>query len=759
METPSTDQADRDSAVNSMTLKGLLKSLSQLAMGRFEPRLEILELQGGEILFEQGDAGDSMYVLVAGMLGVRVRHPDGTETIIDKLAPGAIVGEMALVSGQPRSATVYALNEVGLIRLSRLQLDELVQHDEAVGDELARTMAPRSQRLILTRILTDLLGQLDTASLHAIQDQLAWLHLSNGDVVFEQGDPQDGMYILINGRLGVRTHDAKGKARVVSEVESGETVGEYGLLTGEPRTATVYAIRESNLVKIEPPAFDRLVKEYPQVMAAVARIIVERQQRTLRGKPRSRTAALTVALIPAGPTVDGQALAQGLADSLSPYGDVLALTRERFDELYGQAGAAETAPDDPSNPFIVAWMGEQEAIHDFVLFCADANPSPWTHRCISQADRVLVIADPRADPAPGPAEAVLGELGVPVRTELVMYHPADTKWPAGTASWLAARRVQAHHHVRQGDVAHMARLARRLSGHAFGLVLSGGGARGYAHLGVYRALLELDIPVDFFGATSMGALLGAAFAQGKLTYDEMVEQSRQFASPRMLFDYTLPFTSVMTSKKVTRLCQRIYEDTRIEDLWVPFFCVSTNLSTAEPVVHEQGLLWRAVRASLAIPGVFTPVIEDGSVLVDGGVMDNFPAETMRAKVESDRVMGVHVSTHEEQKRTWNLDTYLSGWRVLYSRINPFAKPLRAPSLVGTILRTLDVNSAYRSKREQVYTDVLIHPDVKRFGFNEYEAFTEIAQVGYESALEPLRAWKQTLPELAAQGMKGEDRSA
>ncbi len=89
------------------------------------PRVEKVVLKAGEVLFEQGSAGDSVYQVQAGMLGVRVRQEDGTESVIARLAPGALVGEMALMSGQPRTATVFAVNDAGLLRLARAEFDKL----------------------------------------------------------------------------------------------------------------------------------------------------------------------------------------------------------------------------------------------------------------------------------------------------------------------------------------------------------------------------------------------------------------------------------------------------------------------------------------------------------------------------------------------------------------------------------------------------------------------------------------------------------
>jgi predicted acylesterase/phospholipase RssA/CRP-like cAMP-binding protein len=578
-----------------------------------------------------------------------------------------------------------------------------------------------------------------------LQDQLEWLHLSNGDVLFRQGDAPDGMYIVVNGLLRITVTTPTGKDEVLGEIGRGETVGEFALMTDEVRTATIYVARETNVVRITPPVFKRLVRRYPELMGKIAGGIVKRQQRILepilKGIKRPSPAALTMALLPASSTVDTSRFAQELASALALHGPARALSSQQFDEAYGQPGASQSEPDDAANPAIVAWMAELEASNKYLLYVAGFAPSAWTRRCIGQADRVLIIADPRGDPAPGAAERMLEQLEVPVRTELVLWHPTGTKRPQGTSAWLDVRQVHTHHHLRRGDQGHMARLARRLTGNAIALAFSGGGARGWAHAGVHRAMEELNIPVDYVGGTSMGAVMGGTLHLSE-SNAELMRRAARFSHPKVLFDYTLPFTSLMASHKMTRFTQDMYGDLLIEDHWHSFFCVACNLRTAESVVFQRGLLWRAVRASLATPGVWTPVMEDGDLLVDGGVMDNFPVRLLADLSESERIIGVQVNPERETRQHYDLDTGISGWHILHRRINPFLKPLRSPPIIGIIMRALQVGTVRRSKTAETLVDLLITPDVKHFGFLDFAEHEAIAQIGYEAALEPLRKWKE-----------------
>jgi len=174
----------------------------------------------------------------------------------------------------------------------------------------------------------------------------------------------------------------------------------------------------------------------------------------------------------------------------------------------------------------------------------------------------------------------------------------DCAQPAGTLAWLEKRRVHAHHHLRMRNDQDWRRLVRRLTGRATGLALSGGAARGNAHIGVIRALEEAGVEIDLIGGTSMGALVGAL-----LTMDapaqRMVDFGRTFSARRKLLDLTLPLVSFLTSGRVTAVLRALCGEVQIEDLWRPFVCVSSNLTRAEPLVHTTGSLWHALRASTA----------------------------------------------------------------------------------------------------------------------------------------------------------------
>lgn len=721
---------DSTAALDVLAASPLFARLDRAARAELADHLSFVSLAAGEMLFRQGDPGTSMYIVERGLLDVVVRA-EGATQLLDRLDAGASVGEMALLTGRPRTADAVAVVDSRLLRIDKEGFDRLVAAHPGVASGFALAVAPRVQRVQLAGILGQIFGDLNVGALHAMQEQLIWRRLADGEALFRQGDVGSSMFIVVNGRLQAVLEGEEGGERLLNEIGAGETVGEYALLTDDARSATIIAIRDTDVVEMTRPVFEALTREHPRAMAEIARIVVQRQKRALRPETIPSPRALTLAVFPAGPdSVPLADFARQLQDSLAAFGPTALFSSETFDAAYGKPGAAQTDLDDALSIVLNHWQQEQEQHYRHILYVADAEWSRWTQRCLAQADRILLVGVAGANPQPGPMEYVCNPR---TRKELVLLHPTGTAEPVGTLPWLVVRELTAFHHVRYGDAAHWQRLARRLRGCAVGAVFSGGAARGLAHLGVIRALQEAGQPVDIIAGTSMGAFMGAMWACG-ITPSESMALAERMANPSTLLDRTFPYTSVMASRKVTTVAREVLGERQIEDLWQPFFCVSTDLSVAAPVVHERGPLWRAVRASIALPGVFSPILDgQNHLLVDGGVMNNFPLDIMAARYELGRLIGSNVSPHREKPYPHPFSESISGWRVLWSRINPFGKPIRVPTLVGTMLRTVEVNSLYQRRAAEQLADLLIEPDVRDFNFLDFAAYRELERRGYDAA--------------------------
>jgi len=706
----------------------------------FAAHLELVTLLQGDLLFKQGDAGDRMYVITRGALSVLLTGADRQERRIDVLDSGESVGEIALLTGQKRSATVRALTDARLISLSKDGLDQISQKYPALTQKLIEKMLPRIQRTQLALAVTRLLGPLDAQALHDLQHKVNWRQLKAGEVLIRQGEVDDTMYLVVNGRLAMETREDGQDAKILGEIERGESVGEFAMVSRQPRSATILALRDSDVVGISRQVYEELVAVHPGFLQAVTRLIIERSRRIAAQPPSIGRSVVTIALQSLDSALPLGDLAQQLADELSSFGPTLRLDSQRFDSLFGKAGASQVAPEDTLNYSVANWLHEQENHYKFVLYELDMQPSEWSTRSLRQADRVLQAGF--GDRAPVDLGGVDGQ---PSRTrpDLILIQPSNLAYPQKTAAWLKSREYRAVHHVRMGVKGDFARLARRITGRATGLVFSGGGARGFAHVGVIRAIEEASIPIDMVGGTSMGALIGGALAAG-MSYEQIEKVCQVFGSPKKILDYTFPLSSLVASKKVSRMYQETFGELQIENLWTPFFCVSTNMTRSEPQIHRSGPLWLAVRASTAIPGIFSPVAWQGDVLVDGGVMNAFPVDIMKADSQGGTVIGVNTSPKKNKFAGYDFEADYSGWRGLLRKIVPLGKKQRIPSIMTNLMGASEVNGIYRRQQLEEQADILLKPPVTQFESMDFGAYAEIVEIGYRYTVERLAELKQSL---------------
>ena len=720
-------------------------TLDQTAYQALEAELEACTLAAYDILFQQDDPGQALYLLQEGHLAVTRTEGDGTQIPLGELQkPGTIVGEMALVTGQPRNATVTALTESILLRLSTASFTLLIEKYPSLFEMFTQWFATRLQEGQIGGVLLDLFGNLDSRSLSAIQDELEWAYLSNGELLFAEGDLGDAMYIIASGRLRIVHIDSEGVEHIRAEVGPGQTIGEFALLTAEKHNATVYAIRDTTVAKLTTPVFEKLVEEYPHAMMQITRIIISRNQQIEQVGNKSAAppqATLGFILIPTHSNDIFEAMIPKIVNVIANFGDTLYLDSQRFDELYGKHGAAQTPFDHVTNIAIMDWLNRQEHHYKYIIYKPDLEWTAWTERCLRYADRVIAVANAANEPTVAAFEHQVYQAARNTRTELILFHPDDCYQPRGTAQWLDFRPTHTHHHVRFNDEQHWQRLGRRLVGKAIGVVLSGGGARSLNQIGTIQALEEADIPIDMVGGVSMGSLTGAALAFEKSRAEITALFFNLTSTGRKLLDFTLPLVSVFASKKVTALFQEAAEGADVEDAWRPYFCLSANVTKAVPVVHQTGPLWRAMRASMAVPSLFVPVTtEDGDLLVDGGLMNNLPIDVMKAQLEVGFTIAIENDTNLVEKEKYHLEPTLSGWKLLWQRLNPFVQAPKVPNLLSHHMSCLAVNFIHYNRSIMHQADLLLIAPVAKFGVFEFTAVSEIIRIGYEAAQKQIRAW-------------------
>jgi NTE family protein len=533
--------------------------------------------------------------------------------------------------------------------------------------------------------------------------------LQPGTWLMHEGEPAESLFVVVSGRLEV-VNEGPPEA-LIRVLRRGDVLGHLALLTRGTRSASVRAHRPTELLELDREHFEALIHEAPSFAVALtyamgAQLAASRAPVTAPPLP---TTLAVVALDPGAPAAE---TAERLAAALGRHGSVAVL---------GADGDADRAAQ-------FARLEQAEADAERVLLEATAAPGDaWTDFCLGEADLVIAVTSGR------PSHLWLARAAALAGCELLVRGPGiDT----ATVDALAPREVQVLATPDTLDPA-FAALARRLAGRAVGLVLSGGGARAFAHIGVLDELAARGVVIDRVGGVSLGAIVGAIAATGADPDSAYETFRRGFIETNPTNDYTLPAFSLVRGGKTRRLLHEAFGDRRIEELPHRYFCLSCDLIGREVVIHRSGPLWGAIYASMAIPGVFPPVpTPDGRLLVDGGVLDNLPVATMAATGEGP-VLAVDVTGKMGSFR-----------RPLRPRLARLAGPARRfltgedaelPRLGETLLRTLTVGSVDTVAAARTHADLVISPSVDGVGLLDWRRLADVRAAGRTAAREALAA--------------------
>jgi len=712
----------------------------------------------GMSLYEENTPADAFYILLKGkMLLEKSKAGMQKGCTAEIVSPHCVIGSAAYFSSTARKQSVRALELCELVAIGVVELEKL---------RITNAQAFISLLVTAARAMGPLIREFISLGLNRV-----WLHAH--DVAFRQGDPASSIYVTISGRL-ILAHEDHNTEKIQTEeiAGRGEAVGTIWSMSGGTYDTTAICTRDSELVRMSRGAFHCISTKYPAAAVKLLEVMAQRlgsarvdsNRQRLKSHPRKKVA--TVALIP----INGQTrlcdqLASQLKQALEKFGPTLLLSGSKVGMAFPLV--AERLSNRFYRSKLTAWMAAQEEDYSFIILQADPDTSDWSKICVAQADCVLLVASATSKSALSPLERKLvwrhmkTHAEIPLlscRVELVLLHEDKGSCPSNTRYWLRERpRLERHHHMRKKNTKDVERLGRWLAGHAVGLVLSGGGSRGLAHLGVLRALEDAGVPIDVVGGTSQGAFMAALFAQ-RLTWDRMFSCVQEYAhnlgSIRgLLSDLTLPIVSLFNGTGFTRLVARCLKHgpTRIEDLWLRSFCVCTNLTKGEPSVHEHGPLAHLVRASMTVVGLLPPVYNEGDLLVDGCYLNNIPVDVMRTQMGVDRLIVVDVE--DKDFCTWNSMTAygegLSGWLLLWDSLKALVvKTKRRFPKHGELINSLlflSHKQQLRSVMRDYHIDLYMRPTgVQYFRLMDYHLMDRIVRDAYRYGWTAISEWQCNL---------------
>jgi NTE family protein len=562
----------------------------------------------------------------------------------------------------------------------------------------ARKMSASANTSLLADMrASPLLDVVDQDLLSLVAANAKALEIPRGAVLVREGGAPDALYIVAEGRIEIVLERVRGDVSI-DVLGRGDVIGDMALLLNRPRSATARAVRTSRVVRIEAADFRRLLDQSPAFSRQLATTLGARLQKTTH----RRAAALPIERI----ALVGGAVAAELAPRLT----------EAVSAIAGVECRVDDEPSDRSGHLVMI---------------GNATDRGKLQRILRSADLAVVVVDARrGDSDVAEIRRALGGIESLPRVELALVRPADAE-PIGTRNYLRSTDA-GWHHLRRGNAADVARMARRIVGAATGIVLSGGGARGFAHIGVFRALDAAGVPIDYVAGASMGAIVGAQFAAG-YGFQAMREIAVEcYLGRSRLSDYALPYVALHNGAGTIRRLKRIFGERRIENLPIPYLCVSANLGTAETIVHETGKIWFATRCSCSVPGLLPPVRRRGAFLVDGGLLDNLPVGALRARcrgriVASDVSVAADLVNAAQRPADWRRRRR---WRALLP-------PARQPGIGAALNRAVSLASVRDSRLAGTPVDIYLQPPLDDIGMGDFDRLDEIIERGEVHARERL----------------------
>lgn len=761
------------SAIFHAAKKDLLQVIQIQNANLLEGRVNLRQVKAGTVVANQGDQDGSVAFVISGLLHVYQRMIDREEaSLLFVTHPGEMVGHLAVLTGEPLIFSVKAHRDCTFLSISKAHFYEIMREEPRVVLNVAHTVVKR---------LSPFVRQIDFA--------LDWMAVEAGRAVYRQRDKSDSTFIVLSGRLRSVIAKDDGKKELAGEYGRGDLIGVVEALTHMNRATTVHAIRDSELAKLPEGALNSIKRRYPQVVTRLIHLLGQKilgNMQQVNGPLADRGLGLhtptskwdagnpvsnlsTVTILPVSDEVPLTAFSLELYHALSGIGPTLLLTSDIIKQRLGSA-----ALDSVHEYRLSSWLGQQEDIHRIVLYQSDPGLTPWTQRCIRQADCIVIVGLGEQEPTVGELERMLEGSAVRAQKQLVLLHREDGPPPKDTAEWLNMRSwISKHHHLscprrvfskrslpklrelyqrvfekcpdRHSD---FSRLARILTGNSIAIVLGGGGARGCSQVGILRALNEAGIPIDMVGGTSIGSLMGALYAEEKST-SRMRVRAREWSMDmtslfKTIVDLTYPITSMFSGASFNSGISSVFKGKQIEDLWLPYFNITTDITASAMRVHTDGSLWRYVRASMSLSGYLPPLCDpkDGHLLMDGGYINNLPADvarTMGAKV----VIAIDVGSRDETDLT-NYGDSLNGWWLLWKRFNPLAERVKVLNMAEIQTRLAYVCCVRQLElvRHSDYCEY-IRPPIDRYGTLEFAKFDEIAEVGYQHGKTLFDVWQRS----------------
>lgn len=509
-------------------------------------------------------------------------------------------------------------------------------------------------------------------------------------LLFSNAMPGTHLYLMLDGYVEVFINEACTK--LINIIRNGEIVGEIGVILQEKYGVTAKSRKPSQLLKISGKLYFELFSGSKSLLTLKTAVVKKLRNVNFHlQEERYKYKNLALYFIAAN-----EQLSQVKA-------------------IFQQCIVGDKVRVYDQNEFNASKLSSNNFFHQcedhsgINLFLAEPGNEEWSKAVLTHVEYIYIIVDEAVNFS---LPAIINETHH-CPCDLVILHTKQRKY-IRTQQFYTVPMVTRHHHI-TGTTQDYQRIYRFMTGQAIGLVISGGGFRGYAFYGLIKALYDLNIPIDCVGGSSVGATVGAVFAISRnwQEFNEIYQQSIEKLKSRRIFKLTLPIASLFSGELITNVLRSCFGSFQIEDLPINFFCIVSNLSQRRKEIKSCGSLWEWLRASISVPGLLPPFEQNGDIYVDGGVCSNLPISDMRNYLNgSGSIIAFDVRNSEFYITKYSCPAIISFKDALWYKLGLTKNKRKLPSVIDVLLESHAITQHIYEANTNTNADIVIAPNTE-----------------------------------------------
>jgi len=656
---------------------------------------------------------------------------------IRKLNKNDFFGLISLFTNSKKNYDLVTVGNTQTLELDKDNLIQITSKYPAIKKELLQIVNKQIFNPEINSAIGKIAQGVDPETIEELKKDISWRSLNDSEILFNEGDIGDSCYIVMSGRVQAIINHGKDNEIILGELKKGDIIGDMALITGEKRSATIKAVKLSRLIYISKKSFDHVMYNNPKALMEVSKALINR----LKYKDSKDNINKNIII--------------GIVSFLDE--KKTELFYNFFNNNLKLFGSTENLTESTSNLSIEKDNLDFEILlenmisnNDFlILHSNNVNNLEWKKNIAKYADQIIIIGNPEDLKTISKDEKEIFNNYSDINLEkiwLVINHPKNIIVPSNTRELIKLRNGLKTFHIKNNHESDIKRIVRFITKQTIGLTLGGGGAKGFAHFGIYKAMNELNIPVDIIGGTSAGSIVASQIALGH-SFKEIIDKNKQVNALKMFKEYGIPYISLIKSNKIELAAKISAEEKDIEDLWIPFFAPATDLTNSKLIIFNKGPLWEAIRSSGALPGIVLPHFIDGNIIVDGGLMNNLPVDIMR-KNYGGKIICSSCSLDKSMKTS--LEGIPNQLKLLITKIfnkSKFEKKYNyVPTVTDIIFKTSVVASASQIDDNINMSDLFLELPTSQFGLTEFndDAMMKMIDIGYEYSKPLLKEFKDTL---------------